>query len=115
MGKDQTAEPMDINLTGQQLSEPISELGPLQPEDPNQSQIEPEPTPHGQVEPKGDQAQPPPPPPPTPHKVTGKLKPSKVTLDTDDIVEYRGGYRGGFRIDMPAPRPPRKPRTKQTA
>ena len=114
MGKDQTAEPMDINLAGQQLLEPIPEPGPPQSEDPNQSQIEPEPTPHGQEEPKVDQAKPPPPP-PIPHKVTGKLKPSKVTLDTDDIVEYRGGYRGGFRIDMPAPPPPRKPRIKQTA
>ena len=115
MDKDQTAEPMDINLTGQQLSEPISEPGSLQSKDPNQAQIEPEPTPHGQEEPKEDQARPPSPPPHTPHKVTDRLKPSKVTLDTDDIVEYRGGYRGGFRIDMPAPPPPLKPRIKQTA
>ena len=115
MGRDQTTEPMDINLTEQQLSEPVSEPGSLQSKDPNQAQIEPEPTPHGQEEPKEDQAKPPPPPPPKPHRVTDKLKPSKVTVNTDDIVPYAGGYRGGFRIDMPAPPPPRTPKIKQTA
>ena len=111
MGTNLTAEPMDSNLVDQPQIEP--EPGPLQPDDPNQSQIEPEPTPHGQKEPTENP--PPPPPPPAPHKDTGKLKPSKVTLDTDDLVEYRGGYRGGFRIDMPMPPPPHKPKTKQTA
>ena len=43
------------------------------------------------------------------------MKPSKVNLETDDIVEYRGGYRDGFRIEMPTPPPPPKPKTKQTA
>ena len=34
MDRDQTAEPMDINLTEQQLSDPISEPGSLQSKDP---------------------------------------------------------------------------------
>ena len=93
MGTNLDAEPININLTGQPLSGPISEPGPLQPEDPNQSQIEPEPTTHGQKEPTGDPAQPPPPPPPAPRKVTGKLKPSKLlwiqmTLwNTEEVTE----------------------------
>ena len=107
MGTNLTAEPMDSNLVDQPQVEP--EPGPLQPDDPNQSQIEPEPTPHGQKEPTEN------PPPPAPHKDTGKLKPSTVTLDTDDLVEYRGGYRDGFSIDMPMPPPPYKPKTKQMA
>ena len=116
MGTNPAAEPIDTNITGQPQVEPLPEPGPLQPEDPNQSQIEPVPTPHGQKEPtENPVVQPTLPPPPAPCKATGKLKPSKVNLETDDIVEYKGGYGDGFRIEMPTLPPPPKPKTKQTA